>query len=795
MRSLFGKSRYFVLGALFLMVFSLFNAPFLSTVISQDDAAKEEQIRQLFKEVKIHLDKEEYEEAYKKCEQALRMNPAEDFLRFLRDELGAEYLRQMLSKPETYHTALRIMQLAKGVLTPLILSPEEVKALVNSLDTDSFTKKWDAVNRLACVGQRVCPYLIENLGDEQNARLRANSIHCLEKMGIESVLPVIEALNSKNRLVRQNAVIILGTIKDKRAVPELKMVLENPEELSEVKTYVADALQKITGKYPETLPSAKELYYSLAEEYYYSHPSVMLNLYGTYIVWRWDLEQDKITSREVPEFSYNEELAEECCYDAFKLDQNFEKIIPLLINVNLAQLVESDLGVTATELQLQKGEVTEEVLNKLKTDLQAAQLGSLFGGMGSRKYLYQALERCLNDRNVLVGVACVNALYSCAIDDDLPLPFLKAPTQEELNKMPPEEKNAWVLKRTQWEQENLRKLGIPLVKALSDEDKRIRYAAARLILKIAPRRHFPGEEKVIPVILEALGESGVRVVLIIEDNEEVRARLKRELLKLNCFPIETMTGKDGLLAAKKFPSEDLIILNAKIANQVTFSVVTPLGTEVVETVFDSLKKDLRTKDIPIFLLTDKDNLETVRSVFKEEAQAYLVKPIDRVVLEEELNKAFSSEKAQRDNKARAEEIARLAAESLAGLDLVDCIYPYLSAIDALLGSLEARPDEIRLPVLKALGRFGDKKSIDPLTRVFHNMENKTEIRIAACDAMTEIFRLTKEPIPMETYNILKNGIQESDFALQSAVARVFGNAVLTPEQRREIFEIKRLHPK
>ncbi|MBI4833558.1 MAG: HEAT repeat domain-containing protein [Planctomycetes bacterium] len=795
MESLLGKSRYFILGAFCLLMFSLFNTPFLPIATSQDDAAQDEQIRQLFKEVKTHMDKEEYEEAYKKCEQALRMNPAEDFLRFLRDELGEEYLRQMLSKPETYHTALRIMQLAKGVLTPLILSTEEIQALVNSLDTDSITKKWDAVNRLACVGQRVCPYLIENLGNELNARLRANSIHCLEKMGIESVLPIIEALNSKNRLVRQNATIILGTIKDKRAVPELKRVLENPEELSEVKTYVADALQKITGKYPETLPSAKELYYSLAEEYYYSHPSVMLNLYGTYIVWRWDVEQDKITSRDVPEFSYNEELAEECCYDALKLDQNFDKIIPLLINVNMAQLVESDLGLAATQLQLQQGEVTEEIMNKLKEDLKPSQLGSLFGAMGSRKYLYQALARCLTDRNVLIGVACVDALYSCATDDDLPLPPIKTPTAEELNKMTPEEKNAWVLKRTQWEQESMRKPGASLVKALDDEDKRIRYAAARLILKIAPRRHFPGDEKVMPVILEALGESGVRVVLIIEDNEEIRARLKKELLKLNCFPVETMTGKDGLLRAKKFPSEDLIILNAKIANQVTFSVVTPLGTEVVETVFDSLKKDLRTKDVPVFLLTDKDNVETVRSVFKEEAQAYLVKPIDRVILEEELNKAFSSEKAQRDSKARAEEIARLAAESLANLDLVNCVYPYLSASDALLGSLESRPDEIRIPVLKAIGRFGDKKSIDPLTRVFHNMENKPEIRIASCDAMAEIFRFTKESIPLETYKILKDGIQESDFAVQSAVARVFGNAVLTPEQRREIFEIKRLHPK
>ena len=287
----------------------------------------------------------------------------------------------------------------------------------------------------------------------------------------------------------------------------------------------------------------------------------------------------------------------------------------------------------------------------------------------------------------------------------------------------------------------------------------------------------------------------MRVVLIIEPDEETRAQLKNELLKLNCFPIEAMTGKDGLERAKRFPSEDLIILNAKIANQVVFSIVTPIGTPVAETVFDSLRNDLRTKSVPIFLLTETENLESIKSIFKENAKSYLTRPIDKVVLEGALNEAFSSEEAQKDSKSQAEVIAKRAAESLANLDLTNCIFTYPDAVDPLIASLEARPDQIRIPVMNALGRFGDKKAIVPLTKVFHNIDNKKETRIAACQALAGIFKVTPEPIAIDTYETLKEGLKEGDFDIQAAVAQILGNAQLTPQQRREVFELVRLHPK
>lgn len=768
--------RICVLIILCLVISNLF---VFQSALAQDKNT-EEQVRQLFREVRNHLDKSEFKEAYQKCEQALRLNPDSSLLRFLRDELGEQYLSVMLRTPDLRSSAIRLMELAKGTIKPMLATEEQIKSFAAALDTESFTKKYEAINKLSAIGQRACPYLIANLGDEKHETIRANSLHALERMSYEAVLPLIEALNSKSRFIRQNTVIALGVIKDERAIPGLKKLLESTEELPEIKIYVTNALKEITAGAKEPLPSAKECYYRLAEKYYYSHPSVMINPYGTYFVWRWNKEEEKLSFRDVPEFVFNDELAEEACYQALRLDESYDAIIPLLICVCLSQYNKGELGLTSFQAQLARGEITQEILTKLQADLAPAKSGLFFGVGGTGKYLYRALEKSLTDKNVLVAVSCINALGECAKSDDLPLALTQKLSSRDKSRI---------------EQENKQKIGQPLITALSDDDKRVRYAAAGLLSKIAPTTHFVGEEKVIPVIAEALGESGVRVVLIIEENGEVRAQLKKELVRLNCFPIETMTGKDGLERAKRFPSEDLIILNDKTANQVVFSVVTPLGTGVAETVFDSLRNDLRTKSVPIFILTDPENMDVNKAIFKENAKAYLTKPIDKVLLEGALNDAFSSEEAKKDSKSHAEVIAQRAAESLANLELANCVFPYLNAVDSLIAALEVNPDQVRIPVMNALGKFGDKKSVIPLTKVFRNTDNKKEIRIAACQALAGVFNHTQEPMAAEAYEMLIEGLKQGDFDIQFALAQVFGNAQLTPQQRREVFELMRLHPK
>lgn len=729
-------------------------------IVLADDA----EFKKLYEEGVEHVKKGRYNEAYVSFEKAIKASPSSELARFCLKQTGDLLISEMLANPELKYTAIRLIDMAKGSLKKLVATDEEIAKWVEQLK-GSFDKKWEAVNMLATIGQRSCPALIDKLSDPDE-NIRTNVIQALEKINLESILPLIQSLKSESALTRQNAAIILGIIRDERSLAPLKEAFENPKESPQVKAYIGESLKKITGLELLKLKAAKEYYYQIAEKYYYAHPSVMGNFYGEYFFWKWDADNNKLLMQDVPDFIFNEELAEDACYSSLALDPNYEPIWPLLVCVYLAEYNEAERMLEVARDKSKRGEITEEDFNKLSTDLTKAKKGVFLASLVSKQYIYQALSRVLKDNNASVAVSCIELLKSLAEPQDLPLRG-DSPDKAKV------------------------KIGLPLVEALAHQDKRVKYAAAEAIMRINPNKAFNESDKVIPIINETIGEMVERVVLLIEPESESRNELKRELTKLNCYTIETVNAEDGLANAKRFPSKDLIIINSKLANQVVFSVEI-LGQKRSETVYDSLKEDVRTKGVPICLVGSTSDIESAKQIFQETVQGYLTTPVNRDVLKELTEKAFQTEKVAEDSKRRAERTVRLAIEALAKLELKDTIYPYRETIDALASTLANRPDSIRTPAIAALGRFGDALALAPLKSAFINTENSKEIRIQAVNAMADIFRVNPiDTINKELYDTLKNGLMESELEIQEACAKALGNAKLTLTQQRELFLMKK----
>ncbi|MBI5779869.1 MAG: HEAT repeat domain-containing protein [Planctomycetes bacterium] len=745
----------------FLALFLFISAPVAQVLMAQD-AEGDVQFKTLYRQGIDLVKRGKYQDAYVSFEKALQLSPSSDLVRFMIQETGDLIIKEMMSNPDLKQTALRILELGKGAFQRYVRSPEQIQAIVAQLE-GSFDKKWEAINTLAAIGQRAAPFLIEQLGDKSDTK-RTAMMMALEKIGNEAVLPMIEALQSKNMLVRQNAAIVLGVIRDDRALPELKRVYEDEKESPEVRRLVADALKKIARVEPDKLKPAKECYYELAEKYYYNHPSVMVNFYGEFIFWRWNKETDTLALREVPDFALNELLAEECCYDGLRLDDNYEPTWSLLVSVLLSKYNEADWALQAALKKSKTGEVADDLLKKLQADL--AKFGENFttGSIGGKSHLYSALKRSLSDGNNEVAVSCIKALAASADAKDLP-------TTARADASAP---------------------GMPLIEAIVHSDKRVRYAAAEALLKINPPESFPNMEKVIPVINEALGESGIRVVLMIEPDPEVRSGLKNELAKLNCFVTEALSAEEGIKMAKRFPTEDLIILNNKLANEVVFTVnLLVKGEKYSETVFNSLKDDIRSRGIPLIMIGGKEDLEKAKSIYQEKVDSYLVTPAEGAVLAEAINKVFQREEIQNDSKSKALQVCADAAKGLSRLDMRNTIYPYRQTIEALLGVLEGRPDNIRELALEALRRFADAAALDGLLKVLTNKENPLLIRQKTGEVIAAVFRGNPDSISQEIYDTLKKSFKEDEPEIKLAVAMALGNAKLTPTQRKELFELNR----
>lgn len=101
-------------------------------------------------------------------------------------------------------------------------------------------------------------------------------------------------------------------------------------------------------------------------------------------------------------------------------------------------------------------------------------------------------------------------------------------------------------------------------------------------------------------------------ILIIEDESTLRKTMAEYLSAEKFEAVEAADGETGLeLARKEIP--DLILLDIILPKK--------NGLEVLE----ELKKDEKTKAIPVILLTNLESSEDIERAFEKGASTYLVK--------------------------------------------------------------------------------------------------------------------------------------------------------------------------
>ena len=123
----------------------------------------------------------------------------------------------------------------------------------------------------------------------------------------------------------------------------------------------------------------------------------------------------------------------------------------------------------------------------------------------------------------------------------------------------------------------------------------------------------------------------MKTVLLIEDNSDIRENTT-ELLELGGYKvISAANGQHGLeLARTNLP--DIILSD----------VMMPYlnGHEL----FDALKKDTTTRDIPFVFLTSSVERRDVQSAFDKGANGYIYKPFDQEDLFQTIERCLGSEK-------------------------------------------------------------------------------------------------------------------------------------------------------
>jgi HEAT repeat protein len=763
-------------------VVALLAAPFAGAQEGMDDA------RKLLNDGVDLYKRGKYAEAYTKFEQAFQKQPSNDLVYAFIQRAGTDVVTSMMTAPDEKMKAVgyRLFELSKP-LERVRKGRTEVLKYVEDLKSENTAVQTNARWHLTNFGPYAVRFLIPSLGHAQADLFRARVLLVLTEMGTDASLAVAEALHSKNATMRQNAAIVLGNIKDDRTVPELRRVQSDPNETPEVRKLAHEALLKITRTADSAWKEAKEYYFELAESYYNKSPNVVHVWNRAHLIWRWDEEKDILTEREVPRFAYSQQLAEEAIHDCLTLDpeykRNGENPWALLACVHFQQTVEAEAALAAAEAGVKMNDpgILPEHLDWLKKSLENFNRNNVSGKAAGRLPLYEALGRCLRDGNAPVAVAILESLKLEGSGDDLPEPGAEASAAA----------------------------GGSVILALTNEDKRVRYAAAGTYVALNPKTAKLGHPLVIANLVDALGEAGVRVALVIYDVQDDADRnywnsLKKILTQANVFPILATSGAEGVVKAKQFPTEDVIIIQRKIAGQIYFSEVPPGRKRGVESIFDTLRDDVRTRQIPRVVLGDTAaDLDEAKKTFDQTAHGFMGKGAGLIEWRGLFERLFASPESQKDSKDRADDLARNAAEALAAIDPATTHLPFREAVEGLIRTIDPtvlRADPIRVAAARALGRYGDQRAVDVLSKALavksedpEQAKGQRSVRLQCARSLAQIFQQVRMAPSKEVFENLSKQLLDGDYDIEAASAEALGSADLPAAQRLQVQKIRRVN--
>ena len=367
-----------------------------------------------------------------------------------------------------------------------------------------------AVKRLKNAGEYAIVYMLDAMSGRLRREELPNIIWALPQIGPAAIRPLAAALQTEDAALKAEIIRALGRIGYPQSQGYLKYIIENDN--SAVLRKLANRSIRQIGPAGLKLPAA-ELFYRLAEKYYYHAESLAAAEDADFAnIWFWDAASGGLVRQQVDKRYFNELMSMRSCEWALKADGGFGKAIGLW----LAAYFKAEA--TGADMPGYFGAGHADAATYATT--------------AGPEYLHQALARAIKDGDGYTALGVVEALATTAGEKSL-----------------------------------LYRIGTaqPLVQALSSDDEAVRYSAAIAIAAAGPKEDFAERKLVTANLLHALEENtnaGNKWVA-----EDYALRSAKVMLKLACqrnAVIDLSAAADGLMAATKSKRAEIQILAGQI---------------------------------------------------------------------------------------------------------------------------------------------------------------------------------------------------------------------------------------
>jgi HEAT repeat protein len=590
--------------------------------------------------------------------------------------------------------------------------------------------------RLKQMSEFAVPHIVRLMADTQDAARRVTCRKALLMLGRAAVLPTVEALGSPDESLRIVLLGVLGELQDARALAAVCRLARDRETAPRVREAAMGALVRIAARPRQGLELSKTPsvnYYQLSDAYLHELDFTLPAVDGDKLpLWTWSAEKKWVTCALVPHKLYNELLAEAACYDGLLLDKEDLSLRAMAIAVYFAQ----------------KFELVGSDDSDVRRSLDLAIL------VGGKQALQKCLEKALFDGDAEIAIQAAQALGEVGAGKG----FSLIEQLKEAN---------------------------PLLAALDDPDRAVRFAAACAVVTCQPSGmpempdahnayrtgRFDNYMKVLPAISWGLMyELPSRTVLIIHPSTDVINYYKGELRKLGHVVVDAATLQDGMNLAAGLPTPDVVFLAPEFMDEL-----------------DGLRGMLGSPRVPVVLLApagaaQADAGPVIAGMLVDRA------PVDNIKL------VLAKTLDVPEKKLVSDLLGHISARAATGLAQVvpaASPLPMKSVAPALCRALTSTDDDVRIPALHALGRVAAGENTLNVLAVATDARAQKPVRLAALDALARILE-AQDQVPPGVFAELVPVSSDKDTDVAIAAGRAIAVAKFDPAQFTDLLVLKRV---
>lgn len=618
---------------------------------------------------------------------ALKLEPDNWLLFQFSQKAGDGLLVRMEERDELDDVLKEILRRARIYQREMRHSPTYITLLMDKL-TASEEERVVSTLELIGVGPVAIPHLLGRMNDNRQDEMRTYCRIALTRMGYRAVVALGEALKAKDQRVVESAAMVLADIGDPRSLPHLQALLKREGATDTAKRVAANAVAAIakTSQMAE-VPEAEAAYFTESLRYFRGgdrvHDEMIAN---ESLMWRWDEAAEGVNKLQfvrVPRYAWNELVAEQLLYDGIALNPEIAAYYPLLAATFAAEAVESVQRMRLAKESTVPAQYPDEDLaaieERVKALAEQANRVKIFGG----PHLYRAVQQAVVSERYDVSAYLMRVLQDKYIADaDLHLPGKDEGLTPE-------------------------KAGTVLVAALDHPDKQVRYQAAITLAHLDPSLEFFNAQKVIPTLAEAVGEWGMRVVMVVDQDYRQKNTAREQLHQAGYMVYTASDGFEAMQRLEESPVKDAIIISGDLLPTILDDKgqVVDVPEQQALTLVERLKKDWRAEKTPIFisLPEDPEIANKIQAVFEGKVAGFVTKPFTAEDLKGKIEIALKDAQLHNVNREAAEDISLRAALALQTPNPARTQYDLTQAAEALVGTLDKRQDPLRIEAARALG--------------------------------------------------------------------------------------------